>query len=712
MKRFNKALLLLVLINAVIYRSWISFSVFTFSDWAFHFKEAIADFLVPTVWNSTWTSGFGYVDILLWKLPVYLYSGVIGRLGFDYNVVEKFVVFWPIIFGASIGSFLLLKHILKSDSAAFIGSLVFSLNTYFLSIDTQGHQFLTAGFAFSTFALLTFIKLVEEKKLFFAVLTSLLLFVVGAYDLRSLYITFGILFLYLTYYTLFHLNEGVPSMIRIWSLSALSIVIYVLLSLYWLLPLLSVQALTNNSTLGRQIFGNEFYNIQAAITTFFPFWTGRETAWFTLQNIPLYFWFYPLLAIFGLIAKRGNKNVLFFALVALIGIFLSKQADIPFPDLYNWMYTRLPGFSAFREASKFDFMISLGYAVLIGSFVSWLMNRKQKSRSDVKKYLPIVTIALLALWNGFPLFTQDVKSLFVPHTVPSEYRELNSFITGQPDYFRTYWLNMSAAWQIYDNKHPQIDGNLINNSDWSEIYLNSVTTKLNSEGEKEVAFLGTSTMDRLLDMSSVKYVVVPLSDPELNHDIVNYFGKNHEFYENQLAKIPHLKQLNFSSGRILLYENMNYKSHIYLTQEPESVQVPIAHEDIASKLLSPSEYQLSLRRISEPLYINFSENYHPSWSVRVGNVDPIREIFQNPNVASGIIHAKNVAGFNEFFVDPTQLCGSENSCSRNADGSYNTTLTIYFTPQSKLYLGIVLSALTLFMCLIYLLAYAISKKTR
>jgi len=81
---------------------------------------------------------------------------------------------------------------------------------------------------------------------------------------------------------------------------------------------------------------------------------------------------------------RKNKDVVFFGVVALIGILLSKQVDDPFPGLYPWLFKNVPGFNAFREASKFYFLIALGYSVLIGSFVDWLWKWAQQKKPIIK----------------------------------------------------------------------------------------------------------------------------------------------------------------------------------------------------------------------------------------------------------------------------------------------------------------------------------------
>ena len=75
--------------------------------------------------------------------------------------------------------------------------------------------------------------------------------------------------------------------------------------------------------------------------------------------------------------NRRRRYILFFAGVAVVGILLSKQTSQPFDSLYYWLYDNMPGFNAFREASKFYVLIALGYAVGIASLVEWLLPKKK-----------------------------------------------------------------------------------------------------------------------------------------------------------------------------------------------------------------------------------------------------------------------------------------------------------------------------------------------
>jgi hypothetical protein len=167
----------------------------------------------------------------------------------------------------------------------------------------------------------------------------------------------------------------VHSFIKISFLVFLSIIIVFLLNAYWLLAFGKTGTLTVNSFFSRELFGNEFLNINYAFTLFHPFWTGKRTTEFIIQPIPFTFWLIPLVAFIGLFLQRKKKNILFFGMVALVGIFLTKQVGQPFPNLYPWLYTHFPGFNAFREASKFFFIVALGYSVLIAAFIDWMWSK-------------------------------------------------------------------------------------------------------------------------------------------------------------------------------------------------------------------------------------------------------------------------------------------------------------------------------------------------
>lgn len=179
---------------------------------------------------------------------------------------------------------------------------------------------LSTASIFSNLAILFFIRLLEQKNLKNSILTALFLFLSGINDLRILYITIWILFFYFIYFITFIYrdvmvsnhkkeNEGI---LKNFFYAGIPVVILILLNIFWILPSMLTESIGSNDILNRSLFGNNYSNLSNAITLFHPFWINGKTEWFTLQNIPFYFWLIPFLATFGLILHRKNKKIMFF----------------------------------------------------------------------------------------------------------------------------------------------------------------------------------------------------------------------------------------------------------------------------------------------------------------------------------------------------------------------------------------------------------------
>ncbi len=700
-KRYEKIIccLTLIILSSLVYHAWLSFSVFVNGDWRFFSKESLISFFFPNIW----TNGFGDINITLWKYPSDIIGGVFGYLGFASNFSEKFLYLWPIIFVAPISSFLLVKKITKSNLAGFIGSLVFSYNTYFLSIDTQGHEPLTIAYSIAVFAILSFIYLLETKRKVFIPLTALLLFIVGSYDLRSLYVAAGAIVLYAFYHQLIIEKKWLVNLIANVLNSFLTFFVLGLLNLYWVLPFIAAKTLTSNAILSREILAGSFYNLQSATALFYPFWTGAEPTWFFVQKIPLAFWLYPLLAFIGLIVAKKNKQIGFFGLLAVIGIFLTKQDSPPFAIVYTFLYAHLPGFDAFREASKFYFLISISYAVLIGAFTSfiweYLRNRKYL------KYLLIFLITLLPLWNTVPLLTGTINTMFISKTVPSGLSSVNSYLNSQSNYSNVLWVNYNDYWVFSTDSHPVVNGSVGGLKSWASlasINLSSLDLDSNrqTDGQKLLKFINSNVGRRMLSLGSFGYIVV---NKEKN-DWTNYNSSVWSSLGNSLKSVDYLKQVDIKAQNTLLFSDEKYMPYIYLTFEKESITKDVIYRTVDFNEISPSEYNVSVKDINKPFYLNFSYNYNPSWNLYVGKLNWLNVLLNKRQTISGKNHFQNVVGFNSFYIDPTQVCKVE-KCAVNKDGSYNLSLTLIFKPQAYLYAGLIISVITLFSTILAVLYF-------
>jgi len=470
-----------------------------------------------------------------------------------------------------------------------------------------------------------------------------------------------------------------------------------LLNFYWVVGFKSISpgAIGGLGFLGRQLFGSGNYDILKSLTTWNIWWTGSFQA-FSVQPTPVYFWFIPLLAVLGLVVNRGNKNIVFMGLVSLIGIFLAKQSSHPFTGFYLWLYRHFPGFSAFREASKFFFLIILGYSILIAGLVDWLWRKKlYYPKHVVGRYVLTFSIATLFLWNAKPLITGEIKSVFIPRQIPADYLVFKDFTLSQPDYFRTIWVPTYSKWGIFTNNHPKLSAIDLVNSDWKPLTeeFRETSTRI-TEQEVVLDLLKSKEADNLLDYSSIRYVVIPLADIKNEDDFFAYYGKR-QTYLDEINKLSYLKPINIGTQELLVFENAGYKPHIYLSNDPG---------EITYQTSSPTQVSLKLENIKIPVYLNYTDKFHPDWKIRIGKFNWREIFFQKDYFLPEKYHTENPAQFNSFLVDPEYLINNypPSSYHINPDGSMNVSVTMYFRPQAYQNLGLIVSAMTFFTCLFYL----------
>lgn len=615
----NKYLIILLFISIFSYLKWLSFSIFQKSDWNFLFSVQAKELLNPSIWSTN--NSFGSIDLTFWRLPIDFFYGILGNYGFNSNVSDVFFVFIPIIILLPLASYLILKKITKSEIGAFVGSIIICFNTYFLAISTQGHIMINVAFVFCIFSIYFFIYAIEDinnKYLYFY--SSLFLFVSTFYDLRVSYITIFILFFYAIFYLfIYHKNffKIIKNSIIFLGIS------FIIINLYWLIPQFISGSIENNSILNRPLFGNIYWTLEASFNIFHPFWSGSFVSWFTIQEMPLYYWITPILAFGGLILNKKNKNIIFWGVISLLGILLTKQVDIPFINIYPWLYSHFPGFNAFREASKFYILIILGYSVLISSLIVWLWkNYNLGIIKNAIKYTIFILILFIFLWNIKPIITGEIKTMFEPRIIPSDYIIFKDFLGSQPAYFRTLQIPRNSRWVINTNNHPELSDVENIQSNW--IHLSQVDNTARVQ-DKIVNILQQPFSKSLLEMSSIKYVIVPIQDIINDDDFfVDYGGRENpnirQWYIDQLDKISWLKKIKIGTKDLEVYENSNYKEPIFAFSELYNFE---SLQNIENKY-----------NFTQKLNNDF---YFTSKNIFDKNLIGINNIFENTNLNNGVI---------------------------------------------------------------------------
>jgi hypothetical protein len=698
----HSLVLIFFALSIIVYNKWIFYlGILTSGDWVSFYKETLASIRVN--YFSLWAGDtFGRVLLDVGQAPTWAAYGFLAKyLGLDFSLSERLIHLWPIAIMTPLFSYLLLKRLFSSKIAIFVGVLVYSFNTYFLVLQT-GHLTLMTAFSLAPLIILKYMDTLRSLKLKDALFTGLLLFIAGAYEPRALYIIAWVLFIYFIYYLFCVNGKGFKNnFLKICIKGFIPICIFILLNFYWTFGLLKMNSLLSNEILGRGLFGNEFLNINYALTLFHPFWTGKELTIFTIQPIPLYFWTIPLFAFLGLWLNRKNKNILFFGLVALVGIFLTKQVAHPFPEIYPWLNKHLIGFNAFRESSKFYFLIILGYSVLIAGFIDWLWKNWKNTKFQIfGKYILICIIAFIFLWNTKPLITGDLGSLFVPRKIPKDYLIVKDFISKQPDFFRMLGAPIGSRYIFSSNNHPEAGWELFDYVNAHSLYEKENTDKL-SIGEIRIRLMKKSYSNNLINISSVKYVFVPILDKINDGDLFINYGKSRDYYIGELDKISYLHKINIGAKEIVVYENYNYRPHIYITNNQETISKEQAYKTIDYKFVNPTEYTFSAKNVSTPFYLNFSESFNSGWDIRIGSFNWFRFFKNNNYFISDKYHFQNDVGLNSYVLDPKSIC-KQFACKQNKDGSYDISGTLYFSPQSYMNFGLIISGGTLILVLCFL----------
>jgi len=197
-----------------------------------------------------------------------------------------------------------------------------------------------------------------------------------------IFISFGV---YLLYYVLSHKN-----LVHAIKFSIATGLLYALVNAWWITT--SFVFMTQASS-----------SIHAAVKTvdftgrthlhetfrFMGFWAFREKYSSTTALIPFAHLYYepllliltfsiPLLAFMAPIVRPKDKTVLFFTILAFVGLFLVKGANAPAGFIYTFLFRNVPGFWIFREPfSKFTLINTLSFSVLLGFSVEGFYTKMQ-----------------------------------------------------------------------------------------------------------------------------------------------------------------------------------------------------------------------------------------------------------------------------------------------------------------------------------------------
>lgn len=618
---------------------------FLLGDSRFFWPENIKFFAhLPYVWDSSLNTGVGIPDAnTLWITSFLNISASLSYLGISWEIINLFFWILPIPLIAFFSAFFLfMKLISKSLIHCFISGAIYSTNTYFLLIFLGGQAGVAYSYSLIPLVFLSFINLIKKPTLAAVVIFGLIFSVQVLFDPRFAFLTFLALYLYYVLRFKFEPKE-IPYVL------VLPLTIVLLVHSFWILPLVIFP--TNlipagfDSVAGAKFFSFAFF--ENSLSLLHPNWPENifgKTYFMRPEFIGL-----PILAFASLIfIKIRNKSfdgriIIFFSLLALVSAFLGKGANEPFGGLFSFLFEHIPGFSIFRDPTKFYSLVSLSFAVLI-PFTLIKLSEKFKS-----KFPQITAVLFIAFWLfSLRLIFAGEQNFFKIHKIPESYVQLKDFIVNQDKFFRTLWIPSWQRYGYFSDVNPAIGR--------GEIFKESSAAGMLRE-------LNNKDSVKKLQNLSIKYVIVP--EDSIGEIYLEDRKYSKKIYQQTLGETEKLSYLGepVKFGEIAVFEVPNSKDRFYLN----NVRATLTY-----KFINSTEYRVRLENIKSGDILVFSENFDKYWMIYNSKFK---------------IHSSKLNGLNSFALPES--------------GSYE--IKVYYKPQKWVYVGLVISAVTITLSFVYLL---------
>jgi len=675
------------------HRIWLFDStILTSGDWNFLHPEQVYDWRpFPQLWQVI---NGGSVNIFfansLIELPYRFLTS-----SYSFGLATRVLYFIPIVFLSIISILLLTKQLGFSYIARLVAVSIYIGSTP-LIITRTGHNTLAMAYAIAPLLIYSFNKLEEEQLSFQMFLIPIISMVMCAYEPRGYYLV--IFFLFCLYiFGLFKtlLRSDLVFVIKYTFRVVVAMLLSALTFSYWILPLYFSGSASNNGILSRSFFGSSYASFLNSFSLHHAFWNGGKYVPFEVQPIPIWFFVSTGLFIISLLVARNKVRLFPYFLLTIVGLFLSKQENSPLGHIYEYLYSQLPGFNAFREGSKFYFYITLGYAITIGGLFDYLLTNHVHGlfRHKIFQYMSwaicILTLIIFSS-NLKPLATGEIGTLFVPRSMPNDYEVLNSFLRKSDGNYRILSVPIVSRWIIRTDPKPLISFFDVS-ANAEKLYR--IDYKDGARPADQMArFIEDISFQKYLDDNSVRFVVVPTRDTQNDDDFFESFGNDRNVFVHAFAKTK-LGQVSLATHELLLYENPSYKQRVSLVGSKNGDS-----QTLHSIFINATDYELELRDIKEPVEVIFNETFHPGWKIfsKKDSEYPGFDILSAKFLASE--HTRTIDQHNKYFFDLPKLCRSGQLHCVKTNQGYSARVSLLFEPQRYVFVGGVISLIILSIC--------------
>lgn len=291
--------------------------------------------------------------------------------------------------------------------------------------------------------------------------------------------------------------------------------------------------------------------------------------------------------------------------------------------------------------------------------------------TKLKRFIPELFVGLVVAYLLFlikPAILGQLGGTFKSSSVPSDYVKLEKFLVGQKQFSRTFWVPTTQRFGYYSPTHPEISGEDFFGVASVSGVLDELTNNRLPREQSSLAMTdgGRSSREKMLQEAGVKYVIVPYdSEGEIFLKDRKYDEKLYQQIVASVSAVPWLTRVP-GFGKIAVFEVPNPKGHFYI----DGCGLRVTGCRVSSiHMINPTKYEVTVNNVQKGDRLVFSEGYDRYWVARPKMQDA-RSKMQESSLYDG--------RFNSFVLPQS--------------GSY--TLTIYYTPQNYVNIGLWISGIT------------------
>jgi hypothetical protein len=415
----------------------------------------------------------------------------------------------------------------------------------------------------------------------------------------------------LLYYTVL---ERKISMKQLATNLAMLLVVTLLLSIWWIVPIFNCYLLSPSTQLGREInvFSWSWTHARASFLNllwlnggwawkpeYFPYYSSysENAALTVLMFIPF------LLASTSLFFRDGKRKLnTYLMLLILCFIFLAKGLHEPFGFVNAFLYKHIPYMNMFREPiSKFTLVMMPFLALLVGYAVDKLASGLAHSKFRHSAIFPKIftaCIILIFVISAFPIITNPIetKTEELPYSsyvqVPRYWYEAGQWLNSKTEDHRVLVTPMDDhyqvpyAWGYYgtDSFLERLIQKPIVSPCYTYSYMvNPTTTMLINQLRDAMKHNRTEEFESITQLLNVKYI---LQRNDLDYEYLTLNNRDiatPEKMRHFLSNQPNLTLVK-TIGKLDIYEYAHAQPYVRALEsaQPQQYSIEITNKTITS----------------------------------------------------------------------------------------------------------------------------------